>query len=93
VNAPLPASTLALTMNIRRLSFFAFAVAIGVSTFGLLWLPKATAAGATCSPTPTTMCYQGSTVNNVPPIVQTQYLSKGGTCDDAVEVVSFRRPE
>ena len=68
-------------MNIRRLSFFAFAVAIGVSTFGLLWLPKTMAAGATCNPNGTaTMCYKGSTVNNVPPIVQTEYLANGGTC-------------
>jgi hypothetical protein len=68
-------------MNIRRLSFFALAAAIGVSTFGLLWLPKATAAGTYCNPTGTaTMCYKGSTVNNVPPPVQLVYSEGGGTC-------------
>ena len=67
-------------MNIRRISFFALAVAIGVSTFGLLWLPKAMAASY-CNPSgPATMCYKGSTVNNVPPVIQNSYLANGGTC-------------
>jgi hypothetical protein len=67
-------------MNIRRFSFFALAVAIGVSTFGLLWLPKAMAASYCNQGGTATMCYKGSTVNNVPPIVQAEYLANGGTC-------------
>ncbi|HEY3902178.1 MAG TPA: hypothetical protein VGM54_26430 [Chthoniobacter sp.] len=69
-------------MNIRRLSFFAFAVAIGVSTFGLLWLPKTMAAAAQyCNQNANvTMCYKGSTVNNVVPVIQKEYLANGGTC-------------
>jgi hypothetical protein len=67
-------------MNIRRFSFFALAVAIGVSTFGLVWLPKAMAA-TYCNPSGgATMCYKGSTVTNVPPIIQNEYLTMGGTC-------------
>jgi hypothetical protein len=65
-------------LPIKRLSFFALAVAIGGVTFGLVWLPEA--AAATCSAGPATMCYKGSTVNNVPTYLQTQYLNNGGYC-------------
>ncbi len=65
--------------SIRHLSFFAIAVAIGATAFGLLWLPKAQA--AYCNPSGNaTMCYKGSTVQNVPPFIQAQYLANGGSC-------------
>jgi hypothetical protein len=73
-------------MNIRRLSFFALAVAIGASAFGLVWTSNTSAAATYCPGTTAnngvlaTMCYKGSTYHNVPAFVQTGYLAGGGTC-------------
>jgi len=53
---------------------------VGAGTFGLVWLPNAWAT-LYCNPSGgATMCWQGSTVNNVPPYLQAGYLQQGGTC-------------
>ena len=64
----------------KRLSFFFMALAIGAGAFGVVLLSDGTAAGPTCSSGPATMCYKGSTVNNVPTYLQSIYLTNGGYC-------------
>ena len=66
-------------LPVKRL-FFLLAAAIGAGTFGLVFLSDSVAAGPTCSAGPATMCYKGSTVNNVPTYLQTVYLNNGGYC-------------
>lgn len=63
----------------KRISFYLMAALVGAGTFGF-WLPNALAA-MYCNPSGSaTMCWKGSTISNVPPPLQTTYLSQGGTC-------------
>lgn len=74
--------------SIRRFSFFALAAAVGASAFGLFWSIPAQGRGAGgtnpsyCNSTGgATMCYNGTTVNNVPPATQASYLANNqATC-------------
>jgi hypothetical protein len=76
-------------MTIRRISLFAFAVTSGAIAFGLFWSvevhARSTGGGPYCgsSTANATMCYGGkTTVYNVPPATQSQYLNNGqATCN------------
>ena len=64
----------------KRISFYLLAAFVGAGTFGVVWLPNAMAA-LYCNPSGgATMCWKGTTVNNVPPFLQKTYLGQGGTC-------------
>jgi hypothetical protein len=73
--------------SIRRFSFFAVAVAVGASVFGLFWSATVQAyvaggpycSGVTASGPNKTMCYKGSTVLNCTPTMQSTYLKTSGT--------------
>jgi hypothetical protein len=68
-------------LSLKRTSFYLLAAVVGAGTFGLVWLPNALAVTMYCNPSgPAVMCYQGSTVSNVPPYLQAAYLANGGTC-------------
>ena len=71
-------------LRLNRLPSLLMAVVIGASTFGLVGLPDALAKkvkAPTCkAKKPATMCYQGSTVTEVPPAMQTIYLNNHGCC-------------
>lgn len=69
-----------MSQPIKRISFFAAAIAVGAVAFGVVWSPKAAAVASQCSSAPATMCYKGSTYTNVLPFIQAQYLASGGTC-------------
>lgn len=65
----------------KRISFYLLAIGVGAGTFGLLWLPNALAVTMYCNPSAgATMCWQGSTITNVPPYLQAAYLANGGKC-------------